>query len=64
MVLPLGPPGRQFIMEVKKELDASGDLVLNRRDVYNGLRVSFIPFRDESGTSYSASLPAEKPAAE
>jgi protein-L-isoaspartate(D-aspartate) O-methyltransferase len=53
MVLPLGPPGRQYIMEVKKEVAEDGSVILSRRDVYNGLRVSFIPFRDEAGTSYS-----------
>jgi protein-L-isoaspartate(D-aspartate) O-methyltransferase len=55
MVLPLGPPGRQYIMEVKKEEAADGTITLSRRDVYNGLRVSFIPFRDETGSSYSSS---------
>jgi protein-L-isoaspartate(D-aspartate) O-methyltransferase len=60
MVLPLGPPGRQYIMEVKKEEAADGTLTLSRRDVYNGLRVSFIPFRDAAGGSYSTSPPEEK----
>jgi protein-L-isoaspartate(D-aspartate) O-methyltransferase len=55
MVLPLGPPGRQYIMEVKKQEAEDGTVTLNRRDVYNGLRVSFIPFRDEAGGSYSTS---------
>ncbi len=59
MVLPLGPPGRQYIMEVKKDIAEDGAITLTRRDVYNGLRVSFIPFRDEIGTSYSTS-PAEE----
>jgi hypothetical protein len=40
-------------MEVKKEVAEDGSIILSRRDVYNGLRVSFIPFRDEAGTSYS-----------
>lgn len=53
MVVPLGPPGRQHIMEVKKSLDESGNEVLKRRDVYNGGGVKFIPFRDEKGGSYS-----------
>jgi protein-L-isoaspartate(D-aspartate) O-methyltransferase len=61
MVLPLGPPGRQYIMEVKKEKDENGADILSRRDVYNGLRVSFIPFRNEIGASYSAPLPVETP---
>jgi protein-L-isoaspartate(D-aspartate) O-methyltransferase len=52
MVLPLGPPGRQYIMEIRKNIEADGTITLSRRDVYNGLRVSFIPFRDESGTPY------------
>jgi protein-L-isoaspartate(D-aspartate) O-methyltransferase len=53
MVLPLGPPGRQFIMEVKKTVDAYGNMHLTRRDVYNGLSVAFIPFKNEKGASYS-----------
>ena len=55
MVLPLGPPGRQFIMEVKKTANADGTFSLARRDVYNGLGVRFIPFLDETGKSYSGS---------
>ena len=54
MVLPLGPPNRQYIMEVKKFEDENGNIILTRRDVYNGLSVKFIPFRDEKGTSYSS----------
>ncbi|MDR1575736.1 MAG: protein-L-isoaspartate O-methyltransferase [Treponema sp.] len=55
MVLPLGPPGRQYIMEVKKEASEDGGVTLSRRDVYNGMSVRFIPFRNEAGGSYSAS---------
>jgi protein-L-isoaspartate(D-aspartate) O-methyltransferase len=54
MVVPLGPPGRQYIMEVKKTVDADGTIHLTRRDVYNGLSVTFIPFRNEEGKSYSS----------
>jgi len=53
MVVPLGPPGRQYIMEVKKTVDADGSIQLTRRDVYNGLSVTFIPFRNDEGKSYS-----------
>lgn len=56
MVVPLGNPGRQYIMEVKKTLNADGDVILRRRDVYNGLAVKFIPFRDKEGKSYSEGL--------
>ncbi|MDR0442436.1 MAG: protein-L-isoaspartate O-methyltransferase [Treponema sp.] len=61
MVLPLGPPGRQYIMEVKKAVDENGTVTLSRRDVYNGLSVRFIPFRDEGGKSYSTSAPYVMP---
>lgn len=53
MVVPLGPPGRQNIMEVKKIVSSDGGIQLKRRDVYNGVGVRFIPFRDEQGESYS-----------
>ena len=61
MVLPLGPPNRQYIMEIIKYEAEDGTITLSRRDVYNGLGVRFIPFRDESGTSYSAPLPPPPP---
>ncbi|MDR1420428.1 MAG: protein-L-isoaspartate O-methyltransferase [Treponema sp.] len=54
MVLPLGPPSRQYIMEVKKEVTESGSIAISRRDVYNGMGVKFIPFRNEAGSSYRA----------
>jgi protein-L-isoaspartate(D-aspartate) O-methyltransferase len=53
MVVPLGPPGRQYIMEIIKTEDENGKVSVSRRDVYNGLSVKFIPFRDNDGTSYS-----------
>jgi protein-L-isoaspartate(D-aspartate) O-methyltransferase len=59
MVLPLGPPSRQYIMEIVKHEEADGSITLRRRDVYNGLSVKFIPFRDDSGTSYSSPLRSE-----
>ncbi|MDR2717324.1 MAG: protein-L-isoaspartate O-methyltransferase [Treponema sp.] len=54
MVLPLGPPNRQYIMEIVKHEEEDGSITLSRRDVYNGQSVKFIPFRDEVGASYSA----------
>jgi protein-L-isoaspartate(D-aspartate) O-methyltransferase len=60
MVLPLGPPNRQYIMEVVKTEQEDGSITLSRRDVYNGLSVKFIPFRNESGASYSAPVPIEE----
>jgi protein-L-isoaspartate(D-aspartate) O-methyltransferase len=59
MVLPLGPPNRQYIMEIVKKEAEDGSITLSRRDVYNGQSVKFIPFRDESGASYSTPAPPE-----
>lgn len=53
MVVPLGPPARQYIMKVERSTDAEGRVTLKRTDVYNGVGVQFIPFRDERGQSYS-----------
>jgi len=53
MVVPLGPPGRQLIMQIQKDVDEQGNFSVSRRDVYSGLGVKFIPFRDTDGTSYS-----------
>lgn len=55
IVVPIGPPGRQQIMQITKTVDENGNISLKRRDVYNGVGVKFIPFRDESGKSYSTS---------
>lgn len=53
MVVPFGPPSRQLIMEVTKRVDPEGNVTMERRDVYNGLGVRFIPFRDSEGRSYT-----------
>ena len=59
MVLPLGPPNRQYIMEIVKHEEEDGSITLRRKDVYNGQSVKFIPFRDDSGTSYSTQVISE-----
>lgn len=56
MVVPLGPPGRQLIMKVERIVDENGVETTRRTDVYNGVGVQFIPFRDDLGRSYSGSL--------
>jgi protein-L-isoaspartate(D-aspartate) O-methyltransferase len=53
MVVPLGPPARQYIMKVERITDEKGGVTLRRTDVYNGVGVQFIPFHDERGQSYS-----------
>jgi protein-L-isoaspartate(D-aspartate) O-methyltransferase len=51
IVAPLGPPGRQQIMQIKKITDADNKISITRRDVYNGLGVKFIPFTNADGVS-------------
>ncbi len=53
MVVPLGPPARQYIMKVERVTDEKGGVTLKRTDVYNGVGVQFIPFHNEQGQSYS-----------
>ena len=53
IVVPLGPPARQYIMKVERFTDAEGATTFRRTDVYNGVGVQFIPFHDEQGQSYS-----------
>ena len=53
IVIPFGPPARQLIMEVTKRVDPEGNVTMERRDVYNGLGVRFIPLRDSKGRSYT-----------
>ncbi|MBN2354120.1 MAG: hypothetical protein JXD23_16230 [Spirochaetales bacterium] len=53
IVLPLGPPGRQLIMQERKTMSEDNKIALERRDVYNGLGVGFIPMLDASGASHS-----------
>jgi protein-L-isoaspartate(D-aspartate) O-methyltransferase len=53
IVVPFGPPGKQHIMQITKHVDENNKVTFDRVDVYNGLTVKFIPFRDKEGTSYS-----------
>ncbi|MBF0399135.1 MAG: protein-L-isoaspartate O-methyltransferase [Magnetococcales bacterium] len=54
MVIPVGPPGKQTLLKVQKEVDAEGKVVISRKDVYNGRRsVSFVPFTKEKGGTWS-----------
>jgi len=49
MVIPIGPPGRQHVLEVKKVVDAQGNITVTRRDIYNGKIVNFVPFTKAGG---------------
>ncbi len=52
MVIPVGPPGRQHVLEVKKVADAQGNITVTRRDIYNGLIVNFVPFTKAGGGNW------------
>jgi protein-L-isoaspartate(D-aspartate) O-methyltransferase len=52
MVIPVGPPGRQHVLEVKKVADAAGKITVTRRDIYNGKIVNFVPFTKAGGGSW------------
>jgi protein-L-isoaspartate(D-aspartate) O-methyltransferase len=52
MVIPIGPPGRQHVLEVKKVADAQGNITVTRRDIYNGKIVNFVPFTKAGGGSW------------
>ncbi|HEY8017480.1 MAG TPA: protein-L-isoaspartate O-methyltransferase, partial [Dongiaceae bacterium] len=52
MVIPIGPPGRQHVLEVKKVVDAAGNMTVTRRDIYNGKIVNFVPFTKAGGGTW------------
>jgi protein-L-isoaspartate(D-aspartate) O-methyltransferase len=52
MVIPIGPPGRQHVLEVKKVVDAAGATTVTRRDIYNGKIVNFVPFTKAGGGTW------------
>jgi protein-L-isoaspartate(D-aspartate) O-methyltransferase len=52
MVIPVGPPGRQHVLEVRKVADAAGNVTVTRRDIYNGKIVNFVPFTKVGGGSW------------
>jgi protein-L-isoaspartate(D-aspartate) O-methyltransferase len=51
IVVPLGPPGRQQIMQERKTMSSDNKITITRRDVYDGIGVKFIPFTDREGVS-------------
>ena len=54
MVIPVGPPGSQTLLAVKKELGPDGQVKITREDVYKGRKkVSFVPFTKQGGGTWS-----------
>ncbi len=54
MVIPVGPPSVQQLLHVTKTRDEDGNVILKRRDIYEGTgradKVQFVPFTSEGGT--------------
>jgi protein-L-isoaspartate(D-aspartate) O-methyltransferase len=53
IVVPLGPPYRQFLMQIEKIQTEDSEIKLVPNDVYDGLGVIFVPFTNKEGESYS-----------
>ena len=49
MVIPVGPPGAQHVLKVVKQQAADGAITVARSDIYQGGRVSFVPFTKLDG---------------
>ena len=49
MVIPVGPPGAQHVLKVAKQQAADGAISVARSDIYQGGRVSFVPFTKLDG---------------
>jgi len=53
MVIPIGPPTGQTILKITKEVDASGNVVLTREDIYHGYAKDiFVPFTASNGGTH------------
>jgi protein-L-isoaspartate(D-aspartate) O-methyltransferase len=55
MVIPVGPPGAQHVLKVKKEETADGSIRISRSDIYGGLTVAFVPFTKLEGEKIAGS---------
>ena len=49
MVIPVGPPGAQHVLKVTKQQAADGSISVARSDIYQGGRLSFVPFTKLQG---------------
>jgi len=43
MVVPVGPPGAQHILEVVKTVDPDGAFKVTRSDIFGGKIIPFVP---------------------
>jgi protein-L-isoaspartate(D-aspartate) O-methyltransferase len=49
MVIPVGPPGAQHVLKVVKQKSTDGAISVARSDIYQGGRLSFVPFTKLEG---------------
>ncbi len=49
MLIPVGPPGAQHVLKVAKQQAADGSITVTRSDIYNGGRLSWVPFTKLEG---------------
>lgn len=53
MVIPVGPPGAQHVLEIKKHQESDGAIRVARSDIYHGGTLSFVPFTKLVGDGMS-----------
>src|SRR6266850_723581 len=44
MLIPVGPPGAQHVLKIAKRQVEDGTINVTRSDIYNGSRLSWVPF--------------------
>jgi protein-L-isoaspartate(D-aspartate) O-methyltransferase len=49
MLIPVGPPGAQHVLKVAKQQAEDGSIRVTRTDIYNGGRLSWVPFTKLDG---------------
>ena len=43
MVIPVGPPGAQHVLEATKKTDSKGEFTVARSDIFGGVIIPFVP---------------------
>lgn len=49
MVIPVGPPGAQHVLNIVKRQDAAGAITVARSDIYGGAIINFVPLTKLDG---------------
>jgi protein-L-isoaspartate(D-aspartate) O-methyltransferase len=53
MVIPVGPPSGQTVLRIVKRPAPGGGFTFERRDIYRGRKVIFVPFTSQGGARHS-----------